>query len=139
MTSKEVKHEDKIWLRGWWIQYHYDAHRADTETYLKQEYIDRIKYHSTIFPCEHCIKHYQKYLDDNPIDDADSLFVYMWNFHNAVNVRLGKKTISLEECKDIYIKNGYKCDSCSAEGDEVTPSNVIHTTPKVSSTFLFSE
>ncbi len=47
-----------------------------------------------LLPCEKCRAHYMRYLEQHPIEDAcmnkESLTKYVYDFHQAVNERLGK-------------------------------------------------
>ena len=135
MSGGEVKHEDKTWLRGWWIQYHYDSLRADQSPELRREFIERLYYHSKIFPCEHCIKHFQKYIIEHDPKDSTSMFAYTWNFHNAVNVRLGKITMDWETYTKVYKVEGYKCAGCSDNNNQNLKSK--ENMAKVKRAFIF--
>ena len=122
MADGNHVYEDKVWLSGWWIQYHYDSLRADQSPDLRKEFIDRLYYHCKIFPCEHCIKHYNEYIKANKPENADSMFAYTWEFHNAVNVRLGKEAWKWDKYYKTYKVEGYKCKSCSTEPERVASS-----------------
>ena len=57
----------------------------------------------TTFPCGKCRKHATEYASHHPlihpINDGEqlSLFRWVWKFHNTVNERIGKQTISFED------------------------------------------
>jgi len=79
-------------------------------------------------PCSICREnHYKPYLKSNPLHKdllkADykgrknfGVFYWTWNFHNAVNKRLRKKEISIEDAVKIYYvevsDNISVCQSC---------------------------
>lgn len=63
-------------------------------------------------PCETCRKHALVYLNNNP-PESDNAVTWAWRFHNNVNRRLGKKTITLSECRKQYSDNSVPCKSCS--------------------------
>lgn len=117
-STNNHKNDDKKWLQSWWIQYHYDSLRADERPDLNLEFCERLKYHSIIFPCEKCKPHFQSYLKNNPPENASSLFVYTWKFHNDVNVRLNKPTMDFDTYQKIYKVEGYKCKTCSLSYDK---------------------
>ena len=54
-----------------------------------------------IIPCPMCQREYMLYLKKHPpkLDKTNSFIIWMWNFHNSVNNKLGKNIISLETCK----------------------------------------
>lgn len=133
----EHNYEDRTWLRGWWLQYHYDSLFADQNPERRLHFIDRLNYHKEIFPCEKCINHYKKYILENPPEKEQYMFVYTWKFHNAVNVRLGKPTMDFDDYIRIYKVEGYKCESCSLNKTEKnqTQDNI----PKLPREFLFSD
>jgi hypothetical protein len=59
-------------------------------------------------PCEKCSEHATAYLEANysKLDDIISsrtkLFTFFWEFHNFVNEKLGKPTITLEKAFKMY-------------------------------------
>ena len=60
-------------------------------TYLKiKSFIEKL-------PCAKCKTHAIQYINQNPIHlDSNKNFQYwVWNFHNAVNKRIGKKKFTL--------------------------------------------
>jgi hypothetical protein len=87
---------------GYWAAIHIDAFNSHT-------YEKKITSANTIarlistFPCLKCRTHGIEYAAHNPfiyaINDIDELSLFKWTvrFHNAVNSRIGKPTIGLEE------------------------------------------
>ena len=66
-----------------------------------------IKFFSSIghlIPCTHCSQHCLEYTHRNPpnVDNKQSLIDWVYNFHNEVNVRLGKPYYSKQELKNKY-------------------------------------
>jgi hypothetical protein len=103
-----VKDRDpKIIGPGTWVTIHVFAmvcEEADTDSdwkcYAKFTY--RIIH---AFPCSKCRRHAVKYLDQHPIPESKpdgSIFAWSVNFHNAVNRKLGKPQISVEEAREMY-------------------------------------
>jgi hypothetical protein len=57
-------------------------------------------------PCAICGADCRQYIENNapPVDSAEKLKRWGWNFHNYVNEKLGKKKVSWEECTKRYQK-----------------------------------
>lgn len=70
-----------------------------------KKFIEGLPY---IIPCEVCKQHAIKFLNENQyrLDDIcisrDNLFKFFVDFHNVVNSRYGKNTMSLEDAKNLY-------------------------------------
>lgn len=96
---------------GIWIMMHRKA-LAATTTAKKEEFVKFIEdLIETVMKCPVCKKHAREYVDGHPIseymntkkDGRDiGMFMWTWNFHNAVNVRLNKKTIDLATAIGMY-------------------------------------
>lgn len=88
------------------------------------------------FPCGHCADHCKEYIRMHPLKLCKGslveveggkmrmigLFNWSWAFHNAVNVRLGKQTVSWRAAVDFYFhlfpKDEEFCDAeCGKAGD----------------------
>jgi hypothetical protein len=54
---------------------------------------------SDVLPCEDCREHYKEYLEKNPINLESDIKIWLNGLQNSINVRLGKKEISLDEIK----------------------------------------
>tara|TARA_Y100000310_G_scaffold332725_1_gene408842 strand:+ start:841 stop:1182 length:342 start_codon:yes stop_codon:yes gene_type:complete len=87
---------------GYWAAMHIDSFNAKSfeQKIVAANTIARL---ITTFPCFKCRKHATEYASQHPlihpINDGDqlSLFRWVWTFHNFVNARLGKQTVSFEE------------------------------------------
>lgn len=59
-----------------------------------------------LLPCKDCSEHAKEYLSQHSVCDAvksrESLYTFLWNFHNHVNERLGKRQMSLKDSLKIY-------------------------------------
>jgi len=57
-----------------------------------------------ILPCPNCREHYQKNIQENPMNlgSRESLIKWVINLHNAVNKKNSKKEYSYDEVKDLY-------------------------------------
>jgi hypothetical protein len=87
---------------GYWAAMHIDSFNAKTyeEKFAVATTISRL---ITTFPCMKCRKHATEYASNNPFihavnnPDPLSLFRWVWTFHNFVNERLNKPTMTVEE------------------------------------------
>ncbi len=54
--------------------------------------------------CQICIKHSIEYIDKNPISNTSKmpLIIWMFNFHNNVNIMLNKKIFSFSDFQVKY-------------------------------------
>ena len=73
--------------------------------------------------CLNCYSHAKKYISSNKFDISEkkimngkdiSAFYYTWKFHNDVNRRLGKVTLSFKNAYNIYLNNK-PCINCGNE------------------------
>ena len=72
---------------------------CDREFFLKWE---------KMIPCGTCRENFKKLLADYPPDfsSPDAFWRWGWFMHNAVNEKLGKPLISLEEATQLWRNNG---------------------------------
>ena len=72
----------------------------------KMNVIQYFKNVPNIMPCEKCIKHYKRELIINPVENVvhsrKSLIKWLVDFHNKVNVRLGKSTFTYKQAYALY-------------------------------------
>jgi hypothetical protein len=108
---------------GTWNVIHMLAFQAKTKP--KQDaFIITMKTICNHFPCEVCRKHAKSYLKQNPIEEYKNvsyqnikgvgMFVWTWKFHNAVNYRIGKNSMSWEAAYSIFKSNNESCEECSS-------------------------
>ena len=57
-----------------------------------------------ILPCPNCREHYQKNIQENPmnLESRESLIKWVIDLHNLVNQKNSKKEYSYDEVKDLY-------------------------------------
>ena len=77
------------------------------EMRIQEQKESAIKFFSSIghlIPCTHCSQHCLEYTHRNPpnVDNKQSLIDWVYNFHNEVNVRLGKPYYSKQKLKNKY-------------------------------------
>lgn len=113
---------------GFWASWH-----IRTLKYTKKE--DKILIKKIIewdifnFPCMECRGHAMEYLAGHPIvidDKPHSLFQWTVDFHNTVNMRLGKDYIEYEDAKKLWSGENVCLEDC---GDE-TPVDLSTTVKK---------
>ena len=95
---------------GTWNVIHTLAYNATTKS-AKEAFIKHMTIICKQFPCETCRGHCKQYLKENPMSDyvdvitegkALGLFTWSWQFHNAVNFRIGKPLMTWEMALHIY-------------------------------------
>ena len=112
---------------GIWFKIHMDAVAAKTKV-LKESFVVNINILCDGFKCKHCQPHFRKYIDNNPIEKYFDIknekgvdvgiFQWAWEFHNAVNYRLGKYQPLLKEAYEYYTNNTVgACHSCGQNKD----------------------
>jgi hypothetical protein len=126
---------------GTWNVIHTLSFHARTKE-EQQAFIKTMKTICKHFPCKVCRGHCKTYIKEHPMEpfinaklannEKIGLFLWSWRFHNAVNVRLEKPTVSWEEAYRMYNTDivGDACSQCSDEKsvDEHTdqPKNKEH-------------
>jgi hypothetical protein len=100
---------------GLWIAMHFMAARCKDEA----DKITLVKYIRMLtenMGCVWCRQHAKEYINEHPLRASwDNLFKWTVVFHNAVNERLKKPIMSLDDAAKIYMGNS---EVCTAECDE---------------------
>jgi hypothetical protein len=112
--EREMKMLDpKIVGPGYWNILHKKAMLAVTKQ-QQEQFAHEFRELSELFPCIACRKHWQDYINKNPPEQSigttaptgsNSMFVYVWTFHNSVNVRIGKKYLDWPVAFSMYYDN----------------------------------
>lgn len=109
---------------GYWTSWHLKSLRAKKRN-EKAEVSRNIVLDIASFPCLKCRDHAKEYVRKHPlIDVVDSkkeisLFEWTVNFHNAVNLRIGKDTYSLEDAMAMWSgDNSFCMDDCDQLDDK---------------------
>lgn len=102
---------------GLWIS----IHKA-TLFLTEDEFIRYVRQLQKNFPCAHCKEHFGRYLQDKPPEKYKTIkiehkgkvmelgmFLWSWEFHNAVNKRLNKPIMSWDTACQLFIE----ADDCS--------------------------
>ena len=98
------------WGNGTWYLFHIIAEKITVEIFNKER-INLIYILNKIcglLPCPTCSEHANKYLQRinfNLIKNNEDFKIFLFNFHNTVNHRTGKKIFTREELAQKY-KNG---------------------------------
>ncbi len=109
-TCKDWKKDPKIWGPHLWAYLHYSAanypeHPTESEI---QEMIHWLCSLPVTIPCVNCSKHYRKYIEDtkpylyNICSNKESLFNFLVDIHNKVNIRNGKPEMTYDQARKIY-------------------------------------
>ncbi len=84
----------------------------------KKKLKENIEWMIKKFPCLECRGHATEYLVNHPIpldNDVMSLFRWTVDFHNTVNLRLGKDFIELEDAKKMWSGENFCLEDCDGE------------------------
>lgn len=108
---------------GYWSFIHTQAVYATTDETIDQ-FINIMEHIKDTFPCKQCKIHIEKYFKKHPIEfyrngNEMDMFRWAWEFHNAVNKRLKKPTLSYASAISLYYpsEDNATCSSeCSASG-----------------------
>lgn len=131
MVNHSKLHNQNYIGPGIWYKMHLDGVWADTDE-KKRCVIDQIKYLQANFPCGECKEHFADYIRTHPLEltlgkSPESLFLWTFNFHNAVNYRLKKPQVSYDDAKKIFYGNSEFCASdCAKEEKKIaTPPKLV--------------
>ena len=110
---------------GVWLVIHQQALLATTPE-QQEHFLQLMDELCDKFPCPKCRGHCLQYLEQYPPEDYCQvtvevkgeerplgLFLWSWNFHNAVNSRLGKRLLDWETAYNLYQDHGKEGLSCS--------------------------
>ena len=113
---------------GYWASFHIKSRQADTYE-KKSETARSIAIDIVNFPCLNCRNHAKDYVRNNPLlpavrDNKDKLSLFKWtvDFHNAVNLRLGKPMINWEKAEKLWSGENVCVGDCGFE--EESESNI---------------
>jgi hypothetical protein len=74
---------------------------------IQKNIVEKLKNLALIIPCEHCAKDYIEYINLNLFETLDLtqnnvIFYWTVDFHNAINKKLNKQTLSYIEAENIW-------------------------------------
>jgi hypothetical protein len=102
---------------GYWALLHKGADKVAK----LNSYDDKIRFSVfvvqviSLYPCAACVAHATEYISGNPLakvirdPDPYAFVKYFWVFHNFVNDRIGKETVSYQECLDLWGQGNAPC------------------------------
>tara|TARA_R110001632_G_scaffold232694_1_gene374263 strand:- start:680 stop:1093 length:414 start_codon:yes stop_codon:yes gene_type:complete len=108
---------------GYWTAWHIKSLHADDKN-KKSEVARSIVVDIIYFPCMNCRNHAKDYVRKNPLmeaikkDDPLSLFIWTVNFHNFVNMRLGKTMINWQQAKKLWSGENVCFENCGMDEEE---------------------
>lgn len=125
MASHNRLHNPNYSGPGIWFNMHTNCAWATTPD-QKRFTIDQIKNLQSKFPCGECKVHFGNYIQAHPMEptingNEEALFLWSFNFHNAVNARLRKPQFSYEDAKKIYYDDASFCSANCDEEKSKTP------------------
>lgn len=117
----------KVWGEDAWRFMHVVAlgFPADPTDQDRRDYEAFYRSLTRVLPCAHCRKGYAEIFERNPIntDDADSLFLWTVDVHNAVNRKLGHDVMDPKWVRNVYVFRDHEkdrgCDPGTARGAAV--------------------
>ena len=83
-----------------------EIHTRAVNVYSERDYdnfcrwIRQVPYNE--LQCPKCRNHMIEYIRQNPPERAENAFFWTWKFHDAVNIRLGKRGLSYREAANMY-------------------------------------
>lgn len=103
----------EVWGPGFWFSLHNGALKYPDEPspLWKERMKNFIIGIPVMLPCEKCSLHASAYIEsqypklDEIVKNKDNLFTFFCNFHNIVNERLNKPTMSVKNAYELYSNN----------------------------------
>lgn len=103
----------QVWGRALWFSLHFGAlnYPEDANDEKKQMMINFILGLPIMIPCDVCKNHAYEYIQSkkntlhNVVQNPRNLFQFFWEFHNDVNHKTGKPTMTLEAVYNLYRTN----------------------------------
>ncbi len=108
---------------GYWTAWHIKSLHAD-DLNKKSEVARNIVIDIIYFPCMNCRNHAKDYVRKNPLvqavkkEDPYSLFKWTVDFHNSVNLRLGKTMINWQQAKKMWSGENVCFENCGMDEEE---------------------
>lgn len=122
MAQSIQDHKRKTWGEGIWIAKHLDAVEANTPV-KSSLFCGQFRHICMNLPCPECSKDALTYLQNNPPEKSPDVFIWLYEFHNHVNRKLGKAEMPFVEARNLYY--GGKIRICSGGCGESTQETRI--------------
>lgn len=110
----ESKDPKSLWGRPLWFTLHYGAlnYPDEPDSSMRNMMVGYIQGLPIMIPCDICKNHAYEYISNctttklwDVTENKRTLFRFFWEFHNDVNARVGKPTMSLQEAYNLYENN----------------------------------
>jgi hypothetical protein len=108
---------------GVWVSWHRKTLLTDTKR-KKSEVARSIALDISVFACAKCRNHAKEYVRSHPllpaVESTDPLSLFKWtvDFHNAVNLRLGKPMINWQKAEKMWSGENICVGDCGMEEEE---------------------
>lgn len=121
--------DPNVWGRHMWASIHfislaYPTNPSETDKATFKNYFEQLH---KVLPCQKCSQHLNETMRSehplyaNHLSSKHELFKWTVELHNIVNKRLGKKTISVDDAYDIYMKkSNFAYEMCKEHIDNKT-------------------
>jgi hypothetical protein len=119
-----MSYDPKYLGPGYWASWHIKSLHADTKS-KKGEVARNIALDIKNFPCIKCQNHARDYVKNHPlitaVEDKDKLSIFKWivDFHNEVNLRLNKKVFTYKQAEDLWNGKNFCFENCSENEEEI--------------------
>ena len=110
-ATKQKSATKSLWGRPLWFSLHYGAYHypANPDNRMIDMNVGFIRGLPIMIPCDMCKNHAYDYISNftdaqlrSISSDKEKLFTWYWEFHNSVNERTGKPTITLQDAIRLY-------------------------------------
>jgi hypothetical protein len=106
-NKQKLESSRSRWGPSTWYLFHTMAEKIKESEFnkLKDEILNVIKTICMNLPCPTCMQHATEYitrLNKNSIKNKEDLKIFLFNFHNDVNIRRNVSIFSLKELNDKY-------------------------------------
>jgi hypothetical protein len=92
-----------------WAVIHGVAYKYECSIFgVSDEIVDFYKTIGHVVGCKKCVRHYYKFMEENPIPRNGGLFTWTVQLHNSVNEKLGKPIVSVQEAENIWFNTNAK-------------------------------
>ena len=96
----------QAWGNATWFMMHVLAQKLRPEhSHCAVQLVRQFENICRNLPCPDCAEHAGRMFAQanlSAVKDKDSLIRFLWEFHNIVNKRLGKHSLTLEQCQERY-------------------------------------
>ena len=88
-----------LWKAMHVMTFLYSDNPTSKEKKAAQSFFEALPY---MLPCSICKQDFKQYVKYIPLKNKRVLSTWLWNVHNNINKKLGKKMISYEECQRMF-------------------------------------